>query len=69
MKSNPQLTELVMNLKKKSIDDGSKVWKRIAEDLEKPTRKRRIVNLYKIDKYSNDNEIIIVPGKVLGTGE
>lgn len=45
------------------------MWTRIADDLEKPTRKRRIVNLYKINKHTNPNETVIVPGKVLGIGE
>jgi large subunit ribosomal protein L18e len=45
------------------------IWKRIAKDLEKPTRQRRIVNLYKINKNTKDSEAVIVPGKVLGTGE
>lgn len=38
-------------------------------DLEKPSRNRRAVNLFKIEKYAKENETIIVPGKVLGTGE
>ena len=25
-------------------------------------------NIYKIEKYAKDNEIVVVPGKVLGTG-
>ena len=60
---------LIQELKKKSIDEKVKIWKRIATDLEKPTRNRRIVNLSKIDKYSKDNETVIVPGKVLGSGD
>jgi large subunit ribosomal protein L18e len=27
------------------------------------------VNLYKLNKYTKENETIIVPGKLLGTGE
>lgn len=66
--TNIQLRGLINLLRKTSIEQKNGVWKRIAEDLEKPTRKRRIVNLYKIDKYTKNNESIIVPGKVLGTG-
>ena len=66
---NEQLQMLIQELKKKSIDEKVKIWKRIATDLEKPTRNRRIVNLSKIDKYSKDNETVIVPGKVLGSGD
>ena len=43
-------------------------WKRIASDLEKPARQKRSINLSRINRYSNDKETIIVPGKVLGSG-
>ncbi|MFH1506117.1 MAG: 50S ribosomal protein L18e [archaeon] len=71
MKSNKnvQIQELVKELKKLSIEQKVNFWKRIAKDLEKPTRQRRTVNVWKIDKYAKDNETVIVPGKVLGTGE
>ena len=65
---NIQIEGLIQELKKKSIEEDVKIWKRVASDLEKPTRKRRIVNLYNIDKTAKDNEIVIIPGKVLGTG-
>lgn len=67
--TNYQLINLVRELKKKSIEDNVGLWKRIASDLEKPTRQRRIVNLSKISLYANENELIVVPGKVLGDGE
>ncbi len=44
-------------------------WNRIASDLEKPTRQRRAVNLSKINRFTKENEIIVVPGKVLSSGE
>jgi large subunit ribosomal protein L18e len=69
MKTNIQLQGLVRELKKQSNKEKSPFWKRIAKDLEKPTRQRRIVNLSRINKYSKENEMVIVPGKVLGTGE
>jgi len=60
---------LISELNKKSREHEANIWKRIAEDLAKPTRQRRIVNLYKINKYTKDKETVIVPGKVLGVGE
>ncbi|MGC9105359.1 MAG: 50S ribosomal protein L18e [Thermoprotei archaeon] len=44
------------------------IWVRVAEELERPARKRVVVNLKKIEKYSKPNEVVIVPGKVLGLG-
>lgn len=48
---------------------GSRFWKRILEELNKPSRQRRVVNVYKIDKYARPGETVIVPGKVLSVGE
>ena len=66
---NKQLMELLQLLKKTAIEKKAAVWKRVASDLEKPTRRRRIVNVYKIEKYAQDNDVLVVPGKVLGTGD
>lgn len=65
---NEEIKKLISELKKLSIDNNVKIWKRIAEDLEKPVRQRRIINIYKLSKYSKENDTVIVPGKVLGTG-
>ena len=69
MKTNEQLIQLVKDLKKLSIEKKAGLWKRIALDLEKSTRARRVVNLYKLDKNMKDSETAVVPGKVLGVGE
>jgi|TARA_Y100000310_G_C20623990_1_gene784857 large subunit ribosomal protein L18e len=66
--TNQLLTDLIMELKKRSNEQSVNLWKRIALDLEKPTRKRRVVNLSRINRYTKENETIIVPGKILGSG-
>ena len=66
--TNPILQNLINELKKKSKEQSINLWKRVATDLEKPTRQRRVVNLSSISRYTKENEIIVVPGKVLGTG-
>ncbi|MCF7798636.1 50S ribosomal protein L18e [Candidatus Woesearchaeota archaeon] len=65
---NEQMTALITALKTLAIQKESKLWKRIATDLEKATRARREVNVYKIDTFAKEGEIVIVPGKVLGSG-
>lgn len=67
--TNPNLRNLINELRDLSRKQNVKIWERIAEDLEKPTRQRRSVNIYKIDKYTGDDEIAIVPGKVLSIGK
>lgn len=64
---NYQLQSLIAELELKARQ--SNFWKAIVENLLKPTRQRRIVNVYKIDKFAQDGETIIVPGKVLSVGE
>ncbi len=63
-KTNIHLKKLIQDLKKKKTP----IWVRIARDLEKPTRIRRAINLTKLNRYTKDNEQVIVPGKVLATG-
>ena len=67
--TNQVLQGLIRELKKKSLEHNSKLWKRVADDLSKPARQRRIVNLYKINKNTKDKETVVVPGKVLAVGE
>jgi large subunit ribosomal protein L18e len=66
---NEKLQELISSLKKQSIDNKTGVWKRVALELERSTRSHRVVNLSKIEKYSDDNDVVIVPGKLLSGGE
>ena len=65
---NQELRTLIGDLKRETYAQKAGIWKRIASDLEKPSRQRRVVNLSKISRYTKDNETIIVPGKVLGAG-
>ena len=65
--SNYQVQKLLEDLEIKARE--SNFWKRIVKDLKKPTRQRRTVNIYKINKAARDGETIIVPGKVLSVGE
>jgi large subunit ribosomal protein L18e len=66
---NQHTQVLIQTLKKVSSEQQVPLWKRIAEDLEKPTRQRRIVNIFKIDANAQDGDVLIVPGKVLGEGD
>ncbi|MBI1935108.1 50S ribosomal protein L18e [Candidatus Woesearchaeota archaeon] len=67
--TNPILLRLITELKRKSSDQNINVWRRVADDLEKPTRQRRVVNLSSISRHTKENETIVVPGKVLGAGD
>ncbi|MEW5896071.1 MAG: 50S ribosomal protein L18e [Nanoarchaeota archaeon] len=64
---NYQLQQLLVQLEDKTRE--SKLWRRVADDIKKPSRQRRTVNVYKIEKYAREGETIVVPGKVLSVGE
>ena len=49
--------------------EGVSLWKRVAADLAGSTNSQRIVNLSRINRYAQKNEVIVVPGKVLAAGE
>lgn len=66
--TNPQVRALVEALRKDVATAKSALWKRVAEDLERPTRQRREVNLSSLDRFTKPNEVVVVPGKVLGAG-
>ena len=68
-KTNTHLVALIKQLKEHSAKQKTDFWKKIALELGKSTRRKRTVNLSKIEKYAKDKETIMVPGKVLGTGE
>ena len=65
--TNLHLQNLIAEVKKHSLK--SNLWRRVAGDLSKSTRQRRVVNLYKINQFARDGEIILVPGKVLSLGD
>jgi large subunit ribosomal protein L18e len=66
---NIKLKETIQELKKISIEKKVPLWKRVATELEKSNRRRRIVNLTRINIHTKEGETILVPGKVLATGE
>ncbi len=66
--TNPHLQKLIIDLKKLSAQKQVKLWKRIAKDLQRPTRIRRKVNLYKVEKHLRNGETALIPGKLLSLG-
>jgi large subunit ribosomal protein L18e len=67
-KTNPILIALIQDLKKKSFENDAPIWKDIATRLERSSKNWPEVTLNRIDKYVNDNETALIPGKVLSSG-
>lgn len=66
VKKNPQSLQLISQIKE--VANASPFWIRIANELKKPSRRERSVNVYQIEKYAKDGLTVVVPGKVLGIG-
>ncbi|WP_459809946.1 50S ribosomal protein L18e [Halopiger thermotolerans] len=67
-KTNPRLNDLIAELKSTSRETDADVWRDIADRLEKPRRTHAEVNLGRIERYAREEETVVVPGKVLGSG-
>jgi large subunit ribosomal protein L18e len=66
--TDPNTRALINALKKTSTKHNVGVWKRVAELIARPARKRATVNIGKISRHTSAGDIIVVPGKVLGSG-
>ena len=59
---------MAKELKEASKKNKAPIWSRLAELALKPSSARRMVNVSEIDRLTKDGDVIVVPGKVLGTG-
>ena len=68
-KTNPEILKIADSLKEKSKKEDAAIWKVIANKLVRPTRKTAEVNISDINRHTSPDEIVLVPGKVLGNGQ
>ncbi|MHA2359022.1 MAG: 50S ribosomal protein L18e [Candidatus Thorarchaeota archaeon] len=66
--TDPNTRALINALRKISTKHNVGIWKRVAELIARPARQRATVNIGKISRHTNAGDIIVVPGKVLGSG-
>jgi large subunit ribosomal protein L18e len=66
--TNPELVQLIRFLKKQAREKQADIWLDVAEHLAKPKAQRVAVNLSRINRHTQKRDMIVVPGKVLGTG-
>ncbi len=64
-KDNSVLISLIETLGK----EKKPIWKRVVYELSKPRRSRAEVNLSKLETHGKDGGVVLVPGKVLGSGD
>ncbi|MEW6043374.1 MAG: 50S ribosomal protein L18e [Thermoproteota archaeon] len=66
--TNQLVLNMVKDLKKASTKNKAPIWSKLAVMAQKPSIAKRIVNIKKINDVTNENDVVVVPGKVLGTG-
>jgi large subunit ribosomal protein L18e len=62
--------KLVASLEKTGRKTKKKIWKDLAERIDKPTRQNVVVNVDKLDLMAKKNKgkVLLVPGKILSVG-
>jgi large subunit ribosomal protein L18e len=66
--TNPELVQLIRFLKKQARDAQASIWLDVAKYLSKANRQRVAVNLSQINRHTEKKAVVVVPGKVLGSG-
>ena len=66
--TNLQLINLIHLLKKESREKQAPIWLDIADHLSKSRSQRVAVNLSKINRHTKPEDIVVVPGKLLASG-
>ena len=59
---------MIKDLKQASKKNEAPIWSRLADLATKSSSSKRVVNLTRINKTTKENDVLFVPGKVLGTG-
>ncbi|MFC1486064.1 50S ribosomal protein L18e [Thermoproteota archaeon] len=67
--TNPELISLIRDLKKKSHESETELWRNIGKHLANSKRSRVAVNVSRLNRYTKEGETVVVPGKVLGSGK
>ena len=65
---NPELIRTIQALRAASRKSGAAIWDALADELDRPKRRRNAVNLSRIDRHTEVGNVVAVPGKVLASG-
>ena len=65
---NQVVLHMVKDLKQASKKNEAAIWSKLADLALKPSSTKCTVNLTRINKITKENDVLFVPGKVLGTG-
>lgn len=66
--TNQLVQNMARDLKKAASKNKAPIWSKMAKLAQKPAIARRVINVKKLNQLTSDGDVVIVPGKVLGTG-
>ena len=66
--ANQMVIQMAKELKLASAKNDAPIWLKLSKQALKPSVARRVVNLTKINDLTKENDVVIVPGKILGNG-
>ena len=66
--TNQLVQSMIKELKTASIKNKAPIWSTLAKQAQKPGIAQKLVNITKINRVTADNDVVVIPGKVLGTG-
>ncbi|MBL20488.1 MAG: 50S ribosomal protein L18e [Euryarchaeota archaeon] len=68
-KTNKALITLIGDLKAQSRSTGAALWRDVANRLESSRSNWAEPNLSRLSRTASENETVLVPGKLLGSGD
>jgi large subunit ribosomal protein L18e len=67
-RTDPNKITLIRDLKRAKVENNAKIWASLVTELSKSKRRRITVNLSRINRISAPGDVLLIPGKVLGSG-
>jgi large subunit ribosomal protein L18e len=64
-----ELLQTIKLLKEKTQESGVPLWRSLAKKFERSNKRRIYANISLINRHSKPNDIVVIPGKVLGSGK
>jgi large subunit ribosomal protein L18e len=49
-------------------NNKAQIWKALEKEFSKSRSNRRLIDIQRLDKVTNNGDVVVVPGKVLGNG-
>ncbi len=66
--TNPQLIELISQLRKASREQEAPIWADVADYLAHTRSQRVAINLSIVNRHTEKADVVVVPGKILASG-